>query len=686
MSDQDSTITIQQTFDLAREHHQSGRFADAENIYRSILSNNPDQPVALHLLGVIAHQVGKNEVAVDLIKRAVDLNTDYLGAQNSLGLVLQSLGKWSESISPFLRCVSINQEYADPHNSLGTSYLKLGDISNALASYRAAVSIQSNFIEARLNVATTLHTLKKLEDAEAECRKILSSLPNNYGALNLLGVLAQQTNRPVVAEEFFNKALKAKPKSPGTLSNLANLLTESGHPEKAIPYCQTAIEIDSNFAAAHYNLGNALRELERFEEAANHYNKTLQINSRFAEAYLNLGITYDKLSQNRDAISQYQKALVLRPHYSDAHTGIGHSLNKLGQFPEAKASFDRGFRMNHGGSWWNAKTFEEGERNSIPNPDTPFRPSTFKLQDNMDQLEHLVENGLIDRSFQRVVDRYQTVCQELRSETEVEKAIKLTPSQLGRLGASYDRVIHYVQAPRLPMGAVNPNLDFQSIENRYFASSLPVISFDNLLTEAALHELRKFCLESTIYFDFIENNFVASNIARGFNCDLLYQIAEELQRYFPKVLGRHRLSNMWTYRYNNATEGVASHTDEGAVTLNFWITPNDANLRPERGGLKVFPKEQPPDWNWRRYNSQKYTPEIRKEILQFLANVDPMTVPYQQNRATLFKSNLFHKSDLINFKQGFDNRRVNITMLFGKPDQHDEGVVGENTRVSATGK
>ena len=57
---------------------------------------------------------------------------------------------------------------------------------------------------------------------------------------------------------------------------------------------------------------------------------------------------------------------------------------------------------------------------------------------------------------------------------------------------------------------------------------------------------------------------------------------------------------------NNLTEGVAAHTDEGAVTFNFWITPNDANLSPDRGGLIVYAKEQPLDWDWSHYNNKKY--------------------------------------------------------------------------------
>ena len=42
-----------------------------------------------------------------------------------------------------------------------------------------------------------------------------------------------------------------------------------------------------------------------------------------------------------------------------------------------------------------------------------------------------------------------------------------------------------------------------------------------------------------------------------------------------------------------------------------------------------------------------------------------MVVPYAENRVVLFNSNLFHETDRLEFKPGYENRRINITMLFG---------------------
>ena len=531
---------------------------------------------------------------------------------------------------------------------------------------------QTMTVEQAIDLAATHYHAGRLAEAENIYQQILKKYPDQHAALNVLGVIAQQTGKFALAETLFNKAITVEPDVVSALSNLGNLLTETGRLEEAIGYCRKAIDIDSNFEAAQYNLGNALRQLGQLEEATKHYTKALEINSRFVEAHFNLGITHRDLGKIHEAISQQQKALAIKSDYANAHTEIGHAFNMLGQFTEAQMSLDRGFRINHGGAWWNAKTAEEGERNSSAKPNTSCFASTFKLQDNMDQLEYLIGKRRIDPSFQRIVDRYKKVYDEFRLKNDADTMTELTPSQLDQLGLSYDRVIHYAKAPRISTGAVNKKLAFEEIEKRYLASSTAVITLDNLLTPDALRGLRKFCLESTIYFSCRNNNFVQSAINSGFNCDLLYQIAEELQRYFPIALGGHYLSNVWIYRYNSQTEGVAPHTDQGVVTFNFWITPDDANLIPKGGGLCVYTKEQPSDWDWRHYNEQKYAPAIRQEIIEFLADAESITIPHQQNRAVLFKSSLFHKSEQIDFKDGFENRRINITMLFGKYGRRNE--------------
>ncbi len=44
-------------------------------------------------------------------------------------------------------------------------------------------------------------------------------------------------------------------------------------------------------------------------------------------------------------------------------------------------------------------------------------------------------------------------------------------------------------------------------------------------------------------------------------------------------------------------------------------------------------------------------------------------IPYRYNRAIIFDSDLFHTTPALRFRSGYENRRINVTLLYG--DRHD---------------
>jgi small-conductance mechanosensitive channel len=108
--------------------------------------------------------------------------------------------------------------------------------------------------------------------------------------------------------------------------------------------------------------------------------------------------------------------------------------------------------------------------------------------------------------------------------------------------------------------------------------------------------------------------------------------------------------------------GIDIHADFAAVNVNFWISPDEGNLDHNSGGLVVWDKAAPKDWSFKEYN------EDEKKIQKFLqeSNAEKIVVPHRQNRAMIFNSTLFHKTDDFEFNDNFENRRINVTFLYGQ--------------------
>ena len=142
-----------------------------------------------------------------------------------------------------------------------------------------------------------------------------------------------------------------------------------------------------------------------------------------------------------------------------------------------------------------------------------------------------------------------------------------------------------------------------------------------------------------------------------------------MKNRFPQIFKNYPLNQLWAYKYdsraygkNVSYKGINVHADFAAINVNFWVTPKSANLDPSSGGLVVYNAEAPLDWDFETYNNneEKILEEIQK------SDQKKTIVPYNENRAVLFNSNLFHETDKIEFKEGYGNRRINVTMLFGK--------------------
>ncbi len=215
-----------------------------------------------------------------------------------------------------------------------------------------------------------------------------------------------------------------------------------------------------------------------------------------------------------------------------------------------------------------------------------------------------------------------------------------------------------VAEERLPR-YLNPGVDYESIQQAIVAGqSVQVI--DDFLTPEALEQLRKFCLESTVWRLPYQFGYVGAFTRDGFSSVSLFAIAEEFSAALGEAFADYQLAEWWGFVYDAKLPGTDIHGDDADFSLNLWITPDSANLDPSGGGLVMWNKKAPSDWSYSDYNSGG------ERVRQFLEeeNAESQVIPYRANRAVLFEGHLFHKTDDFTFAPGFANRRRSVTILF----------------------
>lgn len=438
--------------------------------------------------------------------------------------------------------------------------------------------------------------------------------PGHAEAALELARLLGSMRRTDEAEAVLRRALGVSPGHFGLATNLGILLCQTGRESEGVDWLQRAATAQPRSPTAQFNLANALKAIGRIDAA----------------------------------IERYRAAIACDPAYAPAYTNLGNALVQLGRIDEGAAAHQKATELRRAPGVTPAR-----------GDDLVNRTTTGKLQHDIEQLEHLMSCGIVGSDRAPVLADYRAARDALPPGAAVVDLPAPFPEQLA---ATYNRLWHKYEAPAVPGGALNPALDRTKIEADYFNHHPGITYVDDLLRPEALEGLRRFCLESTFWFQFkYANGYLGAFMEDSFWCPLLSQLTEELRHKFPGIFRHHTLRKCWAFKYDSKLSGIPMHADFAAVNVNFWITPDKANLDPAHGGLIVWDKEAPADWDFASYNRDV----ARMRDFLSSSGARPVTVPHRQNRMVMFNSDLFHETDLITFADGYENRRINITLLYG---------------------
>jgi tetratricopeptide (TPR) repeat protein len=456
----------------------------------------------------------------------------------------------------------------------------------------------------RINAGERLLDEHSPDSALAAFEQALVSGPD-FAALHGRGIALQMLGRHGEALTDFEAALRLRPGDISAMANRGNALQDLGRHAEALESFDRVLARRPGFAQILYSRSNVLQEMNRFDEALAGYGQVLVQNPADVAALNNRGNTFTKMRRHHDALADFDAALALQPGFAYALYNRGRALCESGSIAQGLADFQRA-----------ADILEKHGTAGVASP--------HKARHDAEQQEWLAAAGI---------------------STPVAGPL------------------HVEAGARLAGPAINPG-NGTEVARAWRQTDPQLVVVDNLLTPEALAALRRFCWESTIWRKSYPRGYLGAFPESGFACPLLAQIAEEFRTVFPSIFSAHPLVYLWSFKYDSRLRGIEVHADQAAVNVNFWITPDEANLDPDHGGLVVWDKAAPLDWDFAKFNSD--IPAARDFLER--SGARPVTIFHRANRAVIFDSDLFHETDTITFREGYGNRRINCTLLYGFRD------------------
>jgi tetratricopeptide (TPR) repeat protein len=335
--------TTNQVMQAAIAHHQAGRLAQAEALYRQVLAQQPSHVQALHLLGTLAGQMGRFDTAVEFIREAIRLKPDSADAHYNLSLALRNIGQFDEAVAASRRAIGLKPNFTDAHINLGNTLLRVGRPDEAIIAFSKAIACRPGWAMPRLSLGQVLHEQGRFEEALLAFQGAAHCEPNNSDAHNCVALALADLQRLDEAVSALDRAIALAPDSALTHEARGMILLRSGRGEEAVNSLRRALEIAPDWASGWINLGQALRQIGRFSEAAGCIRQILAKRPGAVQAYTlmaGVGATADaaEIARLTESVEDLQ---ISKSDRAAIGFALGKMLDEADRFDEAFVHYAR---------------------------------------------------------------------------------------------------------------------------------------------------------------------------------------------------------------------------------------------------------------------------------------------------------------------------------------------------------
>ncbi len=260
--------------------HQSGRYQEAETIYRQAIAQQPDHPAVPHLLGVLTAQTGRLDEGYDLLRKATERQPRNPEVFNDIGNLTAMLGRLSEAETWLRKAIAIAPNHVGAMASLAKVLQQQERSSEAEACAKVVLRAAPGRPD-MLNVLALGHYFRhRLAEAEQACREGLARAPNDADLHNTLGLILRDCHRLDESVAAFEKAIELQPKNAMPLYNLGICHHQRSAYARAETCFRTVLERQPQNENAKYCLGEAIVAQGRTAEGRRILDDVLQRDGR----------------------------------------------------------------------------------------------------------------------------------------------------------------------------------------------------------------------------------------------------------------------------------------------------------------------------------------------------------------------------------------------------------------------
>jgi tetratricopeptide (TPR) repeat protein len=246
---------------------EQGSFEEALQLCQAVVSRDPTDAGAFHLIGVVYGMRGEHTRAAEQMLRAVQLAAHRVDYRRNLVRAYLQLGR-AEDAQKVLREGLLDQPNSGQlWEMLGIVLAHEQQLEPAKEAYQRAIALAPEASSLHFGLSELYRRGGNVKQAIGELRIALQLDPNNVNALNNLAGLELFSGDFLEALRTIKRLLELAPHSAQAHFNLARLLEVAGDLEQAITALRNSLKFDSSLISARFLIASLQIQLGELDEA-----------------------------------------------------------------------------------------------------------------------------------------------------------------------------------------------------------------------------------------------------------------------------------------------------------------------------------------------------------------------------------------------------------------------------------
>ena len=250
------SLHVDKSLRKALSHIKAGELAEAEKLYKLVLSKFPKNKKAIQgyqklKVGITSkgelkseppqeqvqellnlYNQGQFEEVLLKIRPLINLFSEAVILYNIQGTVNETLQMYEKAIDSYKQAIKIKPNCADTYFNLGNAFNSAGDLDAAIDSYKKAIRFKPDDADAFCNMGNALQSRGDLDAAIESYKQALKIKPDLFAAYDSMGSALRDMGELDAAIDSYKQAIKIKPDYAKVKHLVASL---TGETTKAAP-------------------------------------------------------------------------------------------------------------------------------------------------------------------------------------------------------------------------------------------------------------------------------------------------------------------------------------------------------------------------------------------------------------------------------------------------------------------